>query len=270
MKKAFTLLEILVVLFILGIIASISSYGLFSLYQNYAINQKNYSLQISTKNSLSLIRNTLNSAIYSSIALDFKPLDSKPKTLNHQNLNFLIPPKEFIHSKDFSLPCFSGFFDAKSIKITDILNLSLSTFSQDFAAKLNASCKLYKNNNLTMLLADENFFAPQDFYNPLYQAKILSLNSLQIQAEIPRFLKNSNTTKISPRIHIFTHEKRLIFSKNHIHLQDDLSKEKIEILSTKDYAFSIAQNKIGIFLKLCQKEKDYSFCEEDFVLNGEF
>ena len=267
MKKAFTLFEVILSIFILGIIISISSYGLFYLYKNYKEKNSIFYLQMQTKNTLSLIRNTLNNAIYPSIALDFKPLDSTMQKLENKSINFYKNHKEFISFNAFSLPCFSGFFEPKSLKIDKNITLALSNFSIQTLTK-NPSCKLYKNKNLEILLTDDNFFIPKDFYNPIYKAKILAFNTLEIQAQIPQFLQNKQSAKISPKLYLLSKSQRLIFSKNHIHLQNE--HEKIEILRAKDYEFFISQNKTGIFLKLCQKEKDYSFCEEDFVLNGEF
>lgn len=277
-KSAFSLLEILVALLIVGILGGLSGAGIFGLYKNYQARNIHYELQISTLNTLAQIQNILKDSLYLSIALDFALIPSNFLSLKSHHLNFIPKIHEKILFDAYALPCFSGFLEPSSLKISSSFEASLALIDTKAQNPLNQNCQIYHHPNLEAIFINENFLFPQDFYNPVFRAKVLELKSAFIKTQIPPFLQNliatsptSPTTNpntsplafISPKFYLSKEIQSLSLNQNTLTLHKNTQNL---ILDSKVSDFLIAQKPFGIVLKVCKEEQNLHFCAEALLL----
>lgn len=257
-KKAFTLLETLLAILLLGIFGVFSTKLLFSIYQNYNHKNQVRQAQLEAQNALLQIKRLLENAYFESLQiLPRAEISNTPISLVGKSLIFYEKLEHFALSGDFAIPCLHGIFEPTSLQIKDS-TLTLDFLKLSTNTQQNTACNFELPR--TTLLITENFIAPQDFYNPNFQGKILNLNADSITLEIPLALKIQPLTSIKPQLYFFNSPTLLHFSDSIILEQNGSKILLVENLSH----FSLKSHALGLYLRLCL-QKDF-YCASSVVV----
>ncbi|EEO25794.1 PulJ/GspJ family protein [Helicobacter winghamensis] len=247
-RNAFTLLEVLLAMILLGIFGIFSTKLLLGVYKNYNLNHQNFQKQLEAQNALLQIKRLLENTYLTSLQiLPNAKISTIPTNLIGKTLVFYEKMESFTLHEDFAIPCFHGVFNPKSLKITD------STLTLDFLKLSNTPNTCNFKLPKTALLVTENFIAPQDFYNPNFQGRILHLNADSIILELPNALRLQPITKLSPQLYFLKTPTHLHFSDSIILEQNGSSITLVENLSH----FSLKSHALGIYMRLCLQKDAY-------------
>ncbi|MBX7491141.1 hypothetical protein [Helicobacter turcicus] len=260
-RSAFTLLEVLLAILLLGVFGIFSAKLLLGIYQNYSLKSQSFQKQLKAQNALLQIKRLLENAQLKSLQILSNPsgaqISTTPKNLIGESLIFYEKLEHFSLHGDFAIPCFHGIFNPKSVQVkNNTLTLDFLKLSQPSSANTTCDFKIPK----TALLITEEFIAPQDFYNPNFQGKILALNTDSITLELPSTLRLQPLTKISPQLYFLNSPTLLHFSNSIILEQNGNKTLLLENLSH----FSLKSHHLGLYAHLCL-EKD-SYCASTIIV----
>lgn len=244
-KGAFSLLEILLVLMLLGVFGIFSSKLLLNIYQDYKHNNQDFSKQLEAQNTLLQIKRLLENAHFNSLQiLPNTPISTTQTSLIGKSLLFYEKLETFAIQGDFAIPCFHGIFDPKSLRIThNTLTLNFLQLSNDVPSHTDCNFNLPQN----ALIITQDFNAPQDFYHPNFQAKILALNTRSILLEVPPILRQQPQIPITPQLLFLNSPVRL-------HATDSITLEQNGqhfLLAENLSHLSISSHPLGLYMRLC-------------------